>query len=136
MVKLKKFKFFVISIVFALIFGINYCYAVELNLTDDLTTNFSLNNTSDNSNSTDSNATNSTDTDTDSNTNITNTNSENTMNTTDSATYSGTSNTSTTVSNALPESNLGLSNILNIFIIVIGVLLVLLGIAILIRIKK
>ena len=44
---------------------------------------------------------------------------------------------SATVStNSLPESNLGLSNILNILLIVIGILLVLLGIAIIIRLKK
>lgn len=38
--------------------------------------------------------------------------------------------------NQLPESSLGLNNIINIILIVIGVLLILLGIAILIRLKK
>ena len=36
----------------------------------------------------------------------------------------------------LPESGLGLNNIINIILIVIGVLLILLGIAILIRLKQ
>ena len=38
--------------------------------------------------------------------------------------------------NNLPESQLGLANILNILLIVVGVLLILLGIAILIRLKN
>lgn len=38
--------------------------------------------------------------------------------------------------NNLPESQLGLSNILNIILISIGVVLILLGIAIFIRLKK
>ncbi len=48
------------------------------------------------------------------------------------------SNNSASVStlNQLPESSLGLNNIINIILIVIGVLLILLGIAILIRLKK
>lgn len=46
-------------------------------------------------------------------------------------------NTSSTVSalSNLPEANLGLSNILSIILIVIGVLLIMLAIAILIRLK-
>ena len=60
-------------------------------------------------------------------------NSNSTRNTT-SNTSSNTS--SADVSSVLPESSLGLTNILNIFLIVIGVLLVLLAIAILIRLKK
>lgn len=48
------------------------------------------------------------------------------------------SNNSSTVSslNQLPEAGLGLTNILNIILIVIGILLILLGIAILIRLKQ
>lgn len=38
--------------------------------------------------------------------------------------------------NNLPESQLGLSNILNIILISVGVVLILLGIAIFIRLKK
>lgn len=46
-----------------------------------------------------------------------------------------TSSSSTTVSNMLPESNLGLATILNILLITVGVILILLGIAVLIRLK-
>jgi len=49
------------------------------------------------------------------------------------------SNTSSgTISNLspLPESDLGLSNILNIILIAVGVVLILLGIAIIIKLKK
>jgi len=48
-----------------------------------------------------------------------------------------TSSTTTTVSalSNLPEANLGLTNILNIILIVLGILLILLGIAIFIRLK-
>lgn len=38
--------------------------------------------------------------------------------------------------NSLPEAELGLTNILNIILIVLGILLILLGIAIIIRLKK
>lgn len=38
--------------------------------------------------------------------------------------------------NSLPESSLGLSNILSILLIAVGVILILLGIAVLIRLKK
>lgn len=41
-----------------------------------------------------------------------------------------------TISNSLPEAELGLGNILNILLIVVGVLLILLGIAIIIRLKR
>lgn len=48
-------------------------------------------------------------------------------------------NASSTIAEAynnLPESQLGLSNILNIILISVGVVLILLGIAIFIRLKK
>ena len=60
-----------------------------------------------------------------SNTSTTNTN---TAESTDSATFSNLS--------SLPESELGLTNILNILLIAVGFVLVLLAIAILIKIKK
>lgn len=47
-----------------------------------------------------------------------------------------TSGVSVSTSSTLPEEDLGLTNILNIFLIVLGVLLLLLGIAILTQIKK
>lgn len=40
-----------------------------------------------------------------------------------------------TISSSLPEAELGLGNILNILLIVVGVLLILLGTAIIIRLK-
>lgn len=48
--------------------------------------------------------------------------------------YSTTSSTVSTL-NQLPEAGLGLSNVINIILIVIGILLILLGIAIIIRLK-
>lgn len=59
---------------------------------------------------------------------------------TNTTTQTGSSNlpvssSSTTVSNMLPESNLGLATILNILLITVGVILILLGIAVLIRLK-
>lgn len=48
--------------------------------------------------------------------------------------YSTNSPTVSTL-NQLPEASLGLSNVINIILIVIGVLLILLGIAIIIRLK-
>lgn len=88
--------------------------SIDMNLTENST---STNNTNDTSN--------------------TNT-SENT-NTNSNYSYTGTSDSasSPTVSNidSIPESELGLTNILNILLIVIGILLVLLSIAILIRLK-
>ncbi len=64
---------------------------------------------------------------------------ENQQTTTDMLSPTGTNyaSSSSTVStlNQLPEAGLGLTNVVNIILIVIGVLLILLGIAILIRLK-
>lgn len=50
---------------------------------------------------------------------------------------SGTTNNDYSVSlSSMPESELGFNTILNIILVVIGILLILLGIAILIRLKK
>lgn len=49
---------------------------------------------------------------------------------------SSSSSTVTSTLNSLPEAELGLTNILSIILIVIGVLLILLAIAILIRLKN
>ena len=59
------------------------------------------------------------------------------LNTTSTNTTS-TNTTSATVStlSSLPESELGLTNILNILLITVGVLLILLGIAIIIKLQK
>ena len=73
-----------------------------------------------------------------SNTNLSNTSTGNSTNSIYTNTDSGSTNStpSATVTNSIPESDLGLTNILNIFLIVIGVLLILLAVAILIRLKK
>lgn len=81
---------------------------------------------------------------TDNTTNTTNNqdslNNESTNSSTNNSTLANTStNTSSaTVStlSSLPESELGLTNILNILLITVGVILILLGIAIIIKIKK
>ncbi len=93
----------------------NFTFATDINMNLQLDSN--------NTNSQTNNSTNNTTSNT-----VTNTNSSlPTTSTTNSTTVS-------TISN-LPESNLGLSNILNIILIVLGLLLILLGIAIFIRLK-
>lgn len=139
MLKLKNVKFIVLSIIFVLFLGITSCYAVDLDLSDDLgdallsnSTNVSTNNSSVSGNSTNTNTNSSSNINASNNTNDNSTNSSYT-NTNSSSTNSS---PSATVTNSMPESDLGLSNILNIFLIVIGVLLILLAVAILIRLKK
>lgn len=138
MSKFKNSKFIILTTIITLILGFNFCYAVDLNLTDDLIDDFSSNNVTQNTNNTNTSDV-STTNNTNSNTNTDNTNNTNsniTSNTNSSTTSGNASSTSATVTNSLPESDLGLSNILNILLIVIGILLVLLSIAILIRLKK
>lgn len=139
MLKLKNVKFILLSIIFVLFLGITSCYAVDLDLSDDLgdallsnSTNASTNNSSVSGNSTNTNTNSSSNINPSNNTNDNSTNSSYT-NTNSSSTNSS---PSATVTNSMPESDLGLSNILNIFLIVIGVLLILLAVAILIRLKK
>ena len=59
------------------------------------------------------------------------------MNLQNNTTTSGASNTASPLNalSSLPEASLGLTNILNILLIVVGVLLIFLAIAILIRLK-
>lgn len=52
------------------------------------------------------------------------------------ANYTGVPDSSASVSSYVPSSELGLSDILNILLIVVGVLLILLAIAILIKLKR
>ena len=67
----------------------------------------------------------------------TSTSDDETDNTTSFANYTGVSDTSsTTVSNYSPDSELGISQILNILLIVVGVLLIFLAIAIIIKINQ
>ncbi len=67
---------------------------------------------------------------------VSTTSSGTTTTTTSSSSSTNPQRTSVNTSSSLPESTLGLSNILSIFMIVIGVLLILLGIAVFIRLKK
>lgn len=130
----KLSRIIILSIILILLIGINCCHAVDLNLTDmDDLTNTNITNDANNT-SVDNETSNTTANDEDT---YNNTNSSNTSYNTSNST-SNTPAPSTTVSNlnSLPESNLGLSTILNILLIVIGVLLILLAIAILIRLKK
>ena len=126
MSKISKFIFIgivVLSIVFSTFSVVS---AVDFNLTDSNTeddtnsSNISDNNTS--SNNTTNNTSNQTSTNTSNTSSNTNTSSSNTSSE-DSATVSSTTSS---------DSELGLTNILNILIIVIGILLILLAIAILI----
>ena len=73
-----------------------------------------------------------------SNTNSSNTNTSNTSNTSNKSTSSTSTTNSSTLSSTVTTSDfdLELTNILCIVLIVVGVLLILLGIAILIRLKR
>ena len=136
MLNLKNVIFIVLSIIFVLFLGITSCYAVDLDLSDDLLSNST--NSSTNTNSNVSNNNTNTNNNSSSNTNISNTSPDNNTNISYTNTNSRSTNStpSATVINSMPESDLGLSNILNIFLIVIGILLILLAIAILIRLRK
>ena len=137
MLKLKNVKFIVLSIIFVLFLGITSCYAVDLDLSNDLEDDLLSNtNTSNTNNSSVSDNYSNTNNSSNSNTSTSN-NSDNTTNSYTNTNSSSTNSTpSATVTDSMPESDLGLSNILNIFLIVIGVLLILLAISILIRLKN
>lgn len=60
---------------------------------------------------------------------------ENNTATTNSSTSTSQSTTTVTTLDDIPESNLGLTNILNILLITVGVVIIFLAIAILIRLK-
>lgn len=129
--KAKKIGFSIICLMCILLFA-SYSFAIDLNLTDE--NQSSSTNTSTTNNTTDTNSTNDS-SNTSSSTNTSSENTTNTTNTTNPTNKVTNPKDSTTVTN-LPESNLGLANILNILLIVIGILLILLAIAILIKLKK
>lgn len=137
MLKLKNVKFIVLSIIFVLFLGITSCYAVDLDLSNELENDLLSNSSNSNNSDVSGNYTN-TNSNSSSNTNLSNTSTGNSTNSIYTNTDSGSTNStpSATVTNSIPESDLGLTNILNIFLIVIGVLLILLAVAILIRLKK
>ena len=113
---IKNLKIFsIIGLLLILLSFTTNVLAVDMNITETNTQNTSnASNTSNNSNTT---------------------NSTNTQANTSSSSSSASTN-SVTVQGGLPESNLGISNILSIILIAIGVLLILLAIAILIRLGK
>ena len=135
MLKLNK-KILIILVVLSsiLLFLNTFTYAVDLNLTDENST--STNDTANASEDTnvveeDENAIAEENTSNTNNSSSNSTSSNNTSNT-------NTTDTSATVSNvnSVSDSELGIGEILTIFLIVIGVLLIFLAIAILIRFKK
>lgn len=132
MSKLKKFKLIIILSIILLLVGTSLCYAVDLNVTDDLTTGLTSGNESNNSSNTNNSSSTNTTDDESENTS----NSSNTSSNTSNSSSSSSSNSIAKVTSSLPESSLGLSNILNILLIAVGVLLILLSIAILIRLKN
>ena len=115
----KCLKISLVILLFICILFTSKCFAVNI----DMSLSSNLIN-SDNSNES-SNNTNSA---LDGNTTNNNTLLENSTGESTSATFSNV--------NSLPESELGLTNILNILLITVGVVLILLSIAILIRLKK
>ena len=132
MSKTKRIILFLIITIFVL--GFNLCYAVDLNMTndDDLLDDIDSASNTYNENSSNSRLRNSNTT-----TNSIDDEDEDIYdNDAVNTSLSDTSNIpSTTVTN-VNSSGLELTNILNILLIVIGVLLILLSIAILIRLKK
>lgn len=110
-------KILSISAILLFIFVSSNSYAaIDMNLASNLTAN---NNSSNNSSSNSS-----------TNTNTSSSNSQ-------SSNVSNSSSEAATVSSvsSVPDSQLGLTNILNIILIAVGVLLILLGIAVLIKLK-
>ena len=147
MKKLNKIIILLAILVFS--FCISTCYAIDLTLTDpiDDSTVFapgpsnSTSNTNSDSSDTNSNTNNSTNNTLSNNeSNSDNTtysgNSNNSVPSTNSTNYTTSSSTSTTVSAANSEDSFGISEIINIFIAVIGVILIFLGIAILVKSKN
>ena len=122
----KSLKILVISLICVSFIFTTNCFAVniDMNLSSNLV----------DSNETDLNTTNSYN---DTSSNSTQANETNSKTNTSSAYTSTTSKTANVPDSlqALPESELGLTNILNILLIAIGIVLILLSIAIFIRLK-
>lgn len=104
----KKLKIFLLAFILS-ICTISYVYAVDINMNLSNTNNTNTANTSPNISSN--------------------------VSTLDNNLYTSTDSYSVSLS-SMPEAELGLENILNIILIVVGILLILLGIAIMIRLKK
>ena len=123
---MKKISFLIIFLIFALFNTVFAVDEIDMNLAVDTNTSTSAENTVVEEDNTTINSNNSNE-NTSSNENTTNNTPVNTTTNPNSTTVSSLSN--------MPESELGLTNILNIALVVIGVLLLLLSIAILIRLK-
>lgn len=120
-----------------------FCFNIKLFAVsaDDEPSN-EINSTSENSTNTTNESENDTDNSSNSSNNEISEDSSNEVRTTSTPTTNTSSQTGTqTISSystvsSIPEANLGLNNILNILLIAIGILMILLGIAILIRLKN
>lgn len=114
---MSKLTKIILIFVLAISFTLSYCYGIDLNLTE--------NSTKTNSTATNSNPTN-------------NTSNSNTITSNSSAanTISNTSSTVSSISNVSTSNTSTITNLINIALIVIGVLLIFFAIAILIRLSS
>lgn len=141
----KKLKILLILLIsFVLVSFSASTYAVNMDLTDDegSTSNEETSNTANTGNTVSSENTSNTSTNETSNSSNDTTNSVDSENTNTTSNTSSTGNKTTTppvtqtVAGSQSSGELQISDFLNIFLIIIGILLLLLGIAILIRLKK
>ena len=115
----KTFKIIIISLILVLAINTITSNAASINMNLEAENAVTDENPEESTNSTDTNTV----------SNTTNT----TSNTTSTDSNSGTDSATVTNLSSLPESELGLSNIINILLIAVGVILIFLAIAILIR---
>lgn len=124
----KSIKILLICLLFISFILSSKCFAIDINM--NLTGNTSNTNSLLDLNNAVTNAANT----------LTNSNNEtntaNTENTSTNTNVNTNSNTNSSIVSSLPESELGLTNILNILLITIGVVLILLAIAIFIKLRK
>ena len=119
----KTFKVMIIALVIVLAFGTISSSAASINMNLESGNNMSDENVVEDTNTTDTNT-------------LANTTTNTTANTTTTDNNSGTESATVTSVSSLPESELGLSNIINILLIAVGVILIFLAIAILIRLGR
>lgn len=119
----KTFKVIIIALVIVLAVGTISSSAASINMNLESGNNISDENVVEDTNTTDTNT-------------LANTTTNTTANTTTTDNNSGTESATVTSVSSLPESELGLSNIINILLIAVGVILIFLAIAILIRLGR
>lgn len=119
----KTFKVMIIALVIVLAVGTISSSAASINMNLESGNNISDENVVEDTNTTDTNT-------------LANTTTNTTANTTTTDNNSGTESATVTSVSSLPESELGLSNIINILLIAVGVILIFLAIAILIRLGR